>query len=677
MTVTKKQTTLTVSLEIQNNTDYVLEKLANEGNSLFYDVFPKKIPARSLVTVLFKSNKNIDVFVNYKSFEGNVAITIHKTPDEYESSINAIPRKDLETQVKITQNNGTRLKGTLLIAESLVIANMRNLYNFLNNLRDYITKRDQVVLGGSNLFDMITYNNARQVFNRRLQLKPFAIVYCECTEEVQKVYLDAINNNLPIRVRSGGHDHEGECSGTDVILIDLSRIDHVNVDNKGVASIGPGNRFVKLTTALATNEPPVMIPHGTCATVGIPGFTFGGGWGPWTRAKGMCCERLVGATIILGNGEIKELSEDGDKPSRELLWALRGGGGFSYGIVTELRIQTFPLPPEINRFDIEWNPFNENLEKIPTIDILTQWEAVINFNRDQTNPTFKESPNNQLIGTNLKVMAMNGPVDDDDFDVNKVFHNCTMFGYWEGTADELKAFVEASFGKEEGRYKFKITGFGGAGSEEPYGVHMMASDWDRFSFINVKRELAKQPLLGREQGQPLPPDFDAPAPHKITSRLVDKDGLKAEGHKALLRSLTSPLISNENRKEGLFSYVTLGAFSGLFYDNPENVKDLHSAFPYKDKQYTIQYQTWWNEDLSLKEELQDNPVYVHTNRALDWMQVSRDFDIPNTSGAFISFKDSSIPTKTYFAESYEELVRIKKEHSEDKFNHFRTRKTII
>ena len=66
MTVTKKQTTLTVSLEIQNNTDYVLEKLANEGNSLFYDVFPKKIPARSLVTVLFKSNKNIDVFVNYR-----------------------------------------------------------------------------------------------------------------------------------------------------------------------------------------------------------------------------------------------------------------------------------------------------------------------------------------------------------------------------------------------------------------------------------------------------------------------------------------------------------------------------------------------------------------------------------------------------------------------------------
>ena len=78
-----------------------------------------------------------------------------------------------------------------------------------------------------------------------------------------------------------------------------------------------------------------------------------------------------------------------------------------------------------------------------------------------------------------------------------------------------------------------------------------------------------------------------------------------------------------------------------------------------------------------KEEQQDNPVYERTNRALDWMQVARDFDIPNTSGSFISFKDSSIPTKTYFAESYEELIRIKKDHSKDDLNHFRTRKTII
>ena len=70
-------------------------------------------------------------------------------------------------------------------------------------------------------------------------------------------------------------------------------------------------------------------------------------------------------------------------------------------------------------------------------------------------------------------------------------------------------------------------------------------------------------------------------------------------------------------------------------------------------------------------------VYNRTNRALDWMEVARDFDIPHTSGAFISFKDDSIPTKTYFAQNYERLIEVKKEYSHDKFNHLRKRKTII
>jgi hypothetical protein len=425
-----------------------------------------------------------------------------------------------------------------------------------------------------------------------------------------------------------------------------------------------------------------MIPHGTCATVGIAGFTFGGGGGPWTRSKGMCCDLLVGATIIIGDGSIKELSKDGDEQSSELLWALSGGGGFSYGIVTELKIQTFPLPQELIRFDIEWNSYDlkDKLKKIPTIKILKAWEKVINYYRSDDISFDKKSKNDQLIGTNLKISAINAPIDDNKFNADEVVHNVTMFGYWQGEKEQLDEFIAASFGEAKNNYKYTITGSGGIHSDKPYGSHMMSSDWDRVSFINVKRQLNNQPLLGRKEGEPFPPDFDSPAPHKITCRLVDADGLDANselGHSALLRSLTSPLICNNNRELGLFSYVTLGAISGPYYQDKENVAKLNSAFPYKDKQYTIQYQTWWNEDLADKEKLQDNPVYERTNRALDWMQFARDFDIPNTSGSFISFKDSSIPTATYFAENYEKLIAIKLDHSIDPLNHFRSRKTIL
>jgi len=508
------------------------------------------------------------------------------------------------------------------------------------------------------------YKNAR-LFNRRLDRNPFIIVYCESASDVKITYKRAIANKLPIRVRGGGHDHEGESSGTDTILIDLSKMNTVEVDPETkVAKIGPGNRFIKLTSDLAQKD--VMIAHGTCATVCISGFTLGGGWGPWTRKYGMNCEHLVGATIMLGDGELIDVDEkDGEVP--ELLWALRGGGGMSYGIVTEFRIQTFPLPEQLIKFEVEWNRYfgpkqlglTKDERQVPTIKVLKAWEKVV-----------KSKNTSQLIGTNLKI---NGKPEKDDFDYEKVIHNCVMYGYWEGTEESLNTFVDENFG--DLYHKLKIDGEGGVHPKHPhkkkdYGRNLMSS-WDRESLHKIHVEMIKEGLL---KGEPIPPDMDKPAPHKITSRLVNSTGLSDKGYSQLLKSLTSPLILKDNRSLGLFTYVTLGAIVGdYYYKNP----DGNSAFPYKDKLYTIQYQTWWNTKAKYKKYGQNSNVYDNTNRALDWMEVSRDFDIPNTSGAFISFKDSSIPTKTYFGKSYERLKDIKIRLCKDPHNHFRTRKTII
>jgi hypothetical protein len=133
----------------------------------------------------------------------------------------------------------------------------------------------------------------------------------------------------------------------------------------------------------------------------------------------------------------------------------------------------------------------------------------------------------------------------------------------------------------------------------------------------------------------------------------------------------SPLILPGNRNLGLNQYTTLGAIVGDYYKT--NLDGEGSSFPYKDKLYTIQYQTWWNADIAD----QIDEVYTRTNRALDWMEVARDYTIPNTSGAFISFKDISIPTETYFQQNYERLIRAKKEYARDPCNYFRSRKTII
>ncbi len=671
---------LLVELLIKNKTKQALTKAVCIEPCPFYEEFPEVIKSNDFKRVILTNKKDIDkaieTSVAYEGSLGSIAININKNFDKYASEVTSDIKDNLIDQVKTKYNNFIELNAEVVIAENPVFIQSYNFYNFLKEIEGKF-KSDNVIVEGANLYDNVNYSNASQIFNTRLKFKPLAIIKCTSTDEVKLAYKSAINNNLPIRVRSGGHDHEGECTGTDVILIDLSKMNKVTVDPETlIATIGPGNRFETLTTRLAENVPtPVMIPHGTCATVGIAGFTFGGGWGPWTRAKGMCCEYLVGATIVLGNGKQIEVSENGDEQSKKLLWALRGGGGFSYGIVTELQIQTFELPVELIKFEVEWNKYEVDKENgglkiekgLLTIDVLSQWETVI----EDT----KQELSEQLIGTNLKISAIPGPEKDEDFKVDKVYHNCVMYGYWEGDEKSLQTFIEQSYGAK-GNYEVRIVGFGGSGSVEAYGSNMMSA-WDRESLYNVRQLLQDKLQLGKDAGSPLPPDNDEPAPHKLTSRLVNSGGLKKEGASAFLRTLTSPLVYEGNREKGLFSYVTLGAITGAFYQNEQEVEKLNSAFPYKDRMYTIQYQCWWNEELSNKLEQQNNEVYDQTNRGMDWIQAGRSAVIPNTAGAFISFKDSSIPTETYFGDSYGELKRIKENYSEDPYNHFRTRKTII
>jgi hypothetical protein len=508
------------------------------------------------------------------------------------------------------------------------------------------------VAQGKYRIEVERYFLASQTFNTRLQQNPLIILYCKSAKHVATAYKTAIKYGIPVRVRAGGHDHEGESSGTNVVLIDVSKMKKIEVDATGIAKIGAGNRFIRLTKRLAKQK--VMIAHGTCATVCVTGFTLGGGWGPWTRKMGMNCEYLKGATLMLGDGTMLDVDEDENGNVPPLLWALRGGGGMSYGIVTELRLQTFTLPKELIKFELHWNDYDVKEQTItetyPTLHVLQAWEQVI-----QAEDTA------QVIGTNLKITARPAV---ENFDYTTICHYCCMYGYWEGSEDALRAFVDKRF--EKVKPTLIIDGEGGTDPQKHYETGGLMSNWDRVSFAKIKEKLG---------GKPIPPDLDEPAPHKITSRLVNKEGLGAEGYKQLLLSLTSPLVFKENRPLGLFTYVTLGAIVGDYYRN--HAASNTSAFPYKDKLYTIQYQTWWNTDDKHREQYQDSPVYAHINRAMDWIDAARNHVIPNTSGAFISFKDNGVPTPVYFDKSYERLKEIKRLYVKDPDNHLRTRKTII
>jgi hypothetical protein len=546
----------------------------------------------------------------------------------------------------------------------------------------------------------LTYNVKRQVNNTKFQFRPSAIVLVETTAQVAEIvrFANRFPAEIVLRVRSGGHDHEGECSGTDTLLIDFSKMHAISVDwlgtvdakrgeRKPIVSVQPGARFERIKPVLDAKG--IGIAHGTCETVGIAGYTMGGGWGPWTRRYGMGCERLIGATIVLGNGDIKTLCPDAPAGSEEarLLWALRGGGGFSYGIVTELKFAAFDLPDYLCSFNLrcidEW-------PRRAALEIIQRWEKAID-----------DKDNTQLIGTNLKVLAIN--LTRNEKPNPQAILDCTFNGYFAGTEQDARKMIKKYFGAGPlPHLLIQVHRSPATKLAAAVNVGQWHFDsWDRH--VPSKLKLFKQLVAAVSNGnaanamairEGIELEPDGPAPHKITSRLVNGSGWDDEGRKALICSLQSPMVPTQNdtgvdglpNDFALNCYITLGAITGPFYANYTKDSAPPSAFPYKDRRFTIQYQAWWNQYLdthglpkkgitAIENDVLANRAWI--NRAEDWIEACRDYAIPHTGGAFISFKDSAVRTATYFSSSYQDLVRVKEDCSKDKNVLFRTRKTII
>ncbi|WBX75221.1 FAD-dependent oxidoreductase [Tenacibaculum ovolyticum] len=551
-----------------------------------------------------------------------------------------------------------------------------------------------------------SYNELRKVFNRRFDFMPSLIIQPHNTEHVAIAIQYATDNNIQITVKSGGHDHEGECVATGKVLIDFALMNKTDaslkkylIDKREVKqiSIQPGAKFKSIKEVLDKEH--LGIPHGTCQSVAIAGYTMGGGWGPWTRKYGMGCERLMGATIVLGNGTVKylgssafynkEKANNGNIEGAEskLLWAIRGGGGLSYGIVTEFFYEPFELPEIASSFHISYNMLPV-FKKIKATAVIEAWESI-------TAP----GKNNQLIGTNLKVVAKQ-VASKKEVSENAVL-DWTLNGHFGGTREELKTMMiewgsylvklienDPDFNKEEKaemitavieglKIKFDeltndthISTFTkGATNGYPYTFE----SWDRYS------------VTAKENGLSL--ETDCPAPHKITSRMPT-NSWDDKSREQLVCSLQSTLLKGIE-ETNISSYITLGAIQGDFYATKKarEKSALKCAFPFQERAFTIQYQTWWDmptqTESDCKCKMDENtidkviPTRFYSNRALDWMEECRDYIINETNGSFISFKDASVPTKNYFVDNYEKLIDIKLDYSEDKKCIFKSRKTIL
>lgn len=237
-------------------------------------------------------------------------------------------------------------------------------------------------------------------------IRPQAVAYCQSEQDVQTTLAFAQDNNLRLVPRSGGHSFGGY-STTQGLVLDVSRLNSVRLTSNTVV-MGPGIQQVDALTQLAPRG--VSVASGLCPGVCPGGFVQGGGMGWQTRKFGMASDRLVSARVVLADGRRVTASAT---ENRDLFWALRGGGGGNFGVVTSFEVKPTHVPSIVN-FNLTW-PW-EAAQKV-----IAAWQRwVIGGSRD--------------LGTGLGVQWLDAGTGRPDL---------LVYGGWLGPADKFTAVLDA------------------------------------------------------------------------------------------------------------------------------------------------------------------------------------------------------------------------------------------
>ncbi|GIF07054.1 FAD-binding dehydrogenase [Actinoplanes siamensis] len=251
------------------------------------------------------------------------------------------------------------------------------------------------------------YQNARRLASAQYDvIRPAAVTYCASTRDVQRVIRFAGHHGIPVAVRSGGHSFGGFSTGRGIVL-DVSRLDHLATGG-GTVVAGPGVQQVDALHRLAPRG--LMLAGGVCPNVCLGGFVQGGGIGFLTRSQGLACDRLISATVVLADGRVVRASRD-EHP--DLLWALRGGGGGNFGVVTRYELAPVHVTSMVN-YTLTW-PWERALE---VIDAWQSWAV--------------SAPGE--LGASLGVL---------DVDAGRSQPQVTVYGAWFGRPDRLDVLLDA------------------------------------------------------------------------------------------------------------------------------------------------------------------------------------------------------------------------------------------
>ncbi|MEO8930599.1 MAG: FAD-binding oxidoreductase [Caldimonas sp.] len=163
----------------------------------------------------------------------------------------------------------------------------------------------------------------------------------------------ARERRVRIVVKGGGHSYQGTSNAPDSLLVWTRRMKDVamhdafvpagcagHVAPQRAVSCGAGAVWAHLYDAVTTRGGG-YVQGGGCTTVGVAGLVQSGGFGSFSKAYGTAAGSLLEVEVVTADGQVRIANS---RTNADLFWALKGGGGGNFGVVTRLTLRVHPLP---------------------------------------------------------------------------------------------------------------------------------------------------------------------------------------------------------------------------------------------------------------------------------------------------------------------------------------------
>jgi FAD/FMN-containing dehydrogenase len=184
-----------------------------------------------------------------------------------------------------------------------------------------------------------SWDQARQAYNTTIDQQPELIAFPETEADVASIVTFARENGLRVAPQRTGHNAAPLGSLEDTLLLKTDRLQGVELDVANLsARVRAGVKWENVVPQ--ASDLGVAALHGSTPDVSIVGYSLGGGLGWYARKHGLAANSVTAIELVTADGRLVRTDLEHEP---ELFWALRGGGGGNFGVVTALEFKLLPI----------------------------------------------------------------------------------------------------------------------------------------------------------------------------------------------------------------------------------------------------------------------------------------------------------------------------------------------